>query len=125
MVTPWQAHTGGQVDFDTPQGVVTLTIPPNTRSGKRLRLRGQGLANGKEGATDLVARIEIDLPETLTPRQRALLAVLGRVASHKCCAVAVLRIRPSIRVPSSSRRPLEWATREACASSYLQCQKGS
>jgi len=79
-VTPWQAHAGGQVEFDTPQGVVTLTIPPDSRSGRRLRLRGQGLASGKGGVADLVVRIEIDLPETLTERQRELLAELGRDA---------------------------------------------
>lgn len=79
-VTPWLAHTGGKVDVRTARGVVSVTIPAGTRTGKRLRLRGQGLADGKGGYGDCIVRIEIDLPENLTPRQAELLDELGRDA---------------------------------------------
>jgi curved DNA-binding protein len=76
-VTPWQAHTGTKLDLHTPRGPVTLTLPPNSRSGKRLRLRSQGLADGQGGYADLFVRIELDLPPKLTARQRELLDELG------------------------------------------------
>ena len=56
---------------------VALKIPPGTRSGRRLRLRGQGLAQAGGGYGDCIARVELDLPATLTPLQRELLARLA------------------------------------------------
>jgi curved DNA-binding protein len=61
--------------------VVALKVPAGTRSGKRLRLRGQGLAGGQGGRGDCIARIELDLPEELSARQRELLDELGRVSA--------------------------------------------
>jgi hypothetical protein len=40
---PWQAALGGAVKVDTPDGEVTLKVPPGSQSGRRLRLRGRGL----------------------------------------------------------------------------------
>jgi len=72
-ISPAEAVAGGKVDVRTARGVVALTIPPDSRGGKRLRLRGQGLtrANGEPGDVDVV--LEIALPADLTERQRELL----------------------------------------------------
>jgi DnaJ-class molecular chaperone len=53
------------VDVPTPKGTISLTIPPNTSSGRRLRVRGLGVetAAGKKG--DLFAEVHIILPENL------------------------------------------------------------
>ena len=40
---PWQAVLGDEVKVETPDGPVTLKVPPGTQSGRRLRLRGRGL----------------------------------------------------------------------------------
>jgi curved DNA-binding protein len=42
-LSPWQAVLGGEVKLETPDGSVTLKVPPGTQSGRRLRLRGRGL----------------------------------------------------------------------------------
>jgi curved DNA-binding protein len=76
-ITPWLAHGGGKLDVRTARGVVTVSIPPGTRTGKRLRLRGQGLADGRGGYGDCTVRVELDLPAELTPRQEELLRELG------------------------------------------------
>lgn len=76
-VTPWDAVRGTKVDVRTARGVVALTIPPDSRTGNRLRLRGQGMPNGKGGHGDCFARIEMDLPRSLTERQRELLREIG------------------------------------------------
>ena len=47
---------------------VTIRIPPGTPSGKRFRVRGQGIEkNGNRG--DLIVETEITVPEKLTPEQ--------------------------------------------------------
>jgi DnaJ-class molecular chaperone len=57
------AVLGGKVEAETPDGVVTLTVPKGSNSGATLRLRGRGLPNGQGGRGDLLARIMITLPE--------------------------------------------------------------
>jgi DnaJ-class molecular chaperone len=64
-VTLSEAALGAKVDIPTPQGTITLKIPPGTSSGKRFRIRGHGVvaANGKAG--DLLAEAHIVLPDQL------------------------------------------------------------
>ena len=79
-ITPWEAQSGAKVDVRTARGVVALTIPPESRSGNRLRLRGQGFADGKDGHGDCFVRIDMDLPKRLSERQKELLRELGEDA---------------------------------------------
>ena len=76
-MSPWDAFRGAKADVRTPRGTVALTIPPDSRSGNRLRLRGQGLLEGNGGHGDLIVQIRIDLPAALTERQKELLSELG------------------------------------------------
>lgn len=76
-MAPWEAVLGGKVDVRTAKGVVTVTVPPNSRAGTRLRLRGQGLANQKKGTDELIVVLEIALPSDLSERQRELLKELA------------------------------------------------
>jgi len=57
------AVLGGKVEAETPDGVVTLTVPKGSNSGATLRLRGRGLPQAQGGRGDLLARIMITLPE--------------------------------------------------------------
>jgi|GEM_PF-1387394 len=65
-ITLKEAVLGAKVTIPTLTGKVALTIPPNTSSGKILRLAGKGVT----GKGDLLVKIEIILPdepdETLT-----------------------------------------------------------
>jgi curved DNA-binding protein len=76
-VTPWDAFVGTRAELRTPLGRATLTIPPETRAGARLRLRGQGFAKAEGGRGDLVALVRFVLPGTLSARQRELLQELA------------------------------------------------
>ncbi|NOT31976.1 MAG: DnaJ domain-containing protein [Planctomycetes bacterium] len=79
-VAPWDALLGAKVELRTPLGVATVTVPPETPAGTRLRLRGQGLAEAEEKRGDLNAVVRLVLPKSLSPRQRELLRELaGRV----------------------------------------------
>ncbi|MDQ6886012.1 MAG: DnaJ domain-containing protein [Gemmatimonadota bacterium] len=66
-----QATLGSKVRLRTLDGKqVTLRIPPGTPSGKRFRVRGQGIArNGKRG--DMIVETSIAVPEKLSPEQEA------------------------------------------------------
>ena len=57
------AVLGGKVEAPTPDGAVTLSIPPGSNSGSTLRLKGKGMvgAGGRRG--DLMARIQVTLPD--------------------------------------------------------------
>jgi curved DNA-binding protein len=71
-LAPWEAALGAEVEVPTLDGPVVLTVPPGTRAGRKLRLRGRGLANGRGGRGDLYAAVHIDVPGALTEREREL-----------------------------------------------------
>jgi curved DNA-binding protein len=58
-----EAWRGAKVKVPTPQGEITVRVPPNTNSGARLRLRGKGVpGDDHREPTDLIAHIEVVLP---------------------------------------------------------------
>jgi DnaJ-class molecular chaperone len=82
-VTLAEAALGGKVDVPTPQGTITLTIPPNTSSGARLRIKGHGVRPANGPAGDLFAEIQVTLPERLTEEERQQLAdISNRHSQH-------------------------------------------
>lgn len=66
-VSPATAALGGKADVARLDGTVTMTIPPGTSSGARLRVRDKGLKDG-----DLLVRVQIAVPKTLSDEQREL-----------------------------------------------------
>ena len=69
-VTPWEAALGATIKVPTPAGTVDLTIPPNSSSGRKLRLKGRGLAGEPPG--DLYAVLKVVLPPASTESAKAL-----------------------------------------------------
>ena len=77
---PWQAVLGAELRVDTPDGPVTLTVPPGTQSGQRLRLRGRGLP--RDGARgDLYAVVRVVVPTRPSAAEREAYEMLRRSAS--------------------------------------------
>jgi len=68
---PWQAVLGAEVRVETLDGPVTLTIPPGTQNGRRLRLRGRGLPRGDGQRGDLYAAVRIMISERPSAAERA------------------------------------------------------
>lgn len=64
-ITLKEAVDGAKVDLPTPDGVISLTVPPRSSSGRRLRVRGLGFPLREGGRGDLFAEIQIVLPETM------------------------------------------------------------
>ena len=59
-VTLAEAVLGGKVPVPTPRGEVSLTVPPRSDAGTRLRLRGRGIAeHGGVAAGDLYVTLRL------------------------------------------------------------------
>ncbi|MGN6135358.1 MAG: DnaJ C-terminal domain-containing protein [Aureliella sp.] len=75
-VTLGEAALGCTVDVPTPGGVVALKLPPNSSSGRRLRVKGQGVRTSSGEAGDLVVELQIKLPESLDQPARDAVAAI-------------------------------------------------
>ncbi len=73
-LAPWEIVHGTKVQLDTPDGPVTMDVAGSTEPGKRLRLRGKGLARADGSRGDFYVVVRMALPTQLTTRQQELLA---------------------------------------------------
>lgn len=78
---PWQAVLGAEVQIETPDGPVTLTVPAGTQGGRRLRLRGRGLPRADGSRGNLYAAARILVPERPSATERTAYEALKQVAS--------------------------------------------
>ena len=69
-VAPWEAALGAAVTVPTLGGDVSMSIPPNSQSGQKLRLRGRGLPGSTPG--DEYVQLKVVLPAADTPQAKAL-----------------------------------------------------
>jgi molecular chaperone DnaJ len=78
-----QATLGSRVSVKTLDGTkVAIKIPPGTASGKRFRVRGQGIE--KEGTKgDLIVQVEVAVPEKLTPEQEEAMKAFAEAGGMK------------------------------------------
>lgn len=68
-VTPWEAALGSKVEVPTLAGIIHLTIPPGSQTGKKLRLKGRGLPGKTSGDQYVILKIFIPEPKDDTQRQ--------------------------------------------------------
>lgn len=68
-ITPPEAVLGCKKEVKTLQGAITVTIPPKTSSGQKLRLKELGLPKKEGGKGNLNVRIKIVIPKTLSDKQ--------------------------------------------------------
>jgi curved DNA-binding protein len=74
-VAPWEAVLGAEVEVPTLDGISRVKVPPGSSCGRRLRLRGQGMAGG-----DLYARVKIVVPKKPTKKERELFEELAKTS---------------------------------------------
>jgi DnaJ-class molecular chaperone len=89
-VTLAEAAMGAKIDVPTPKGTITLTVPPGSSSGRRLRVKGYGVSSAGAPAGDLFAELQIVLPPELDEDDKELIRQLDR------------------RHPMSPRAELKW-----------------
>lgn len=77
-VTFPEAVLGANVKVPTLDGPVTVKVPAGSRSGRTLRVRGRGVP-ASSGAGDLLATIEVAVPDEMGDDERKLVEELGQV----------------------------------------------
>jgi curved DNA-binding protein len=75
-IAPWEAILGTRAEVPTLSGNINLTIPPDSQSGKRLRVKDKGLAS-KTGMGDLYAVLKIVIPDKTDEESRQLWKTLS------------------------------------------------
>jgi curved DNA-binding protein len=79
-VSPWEAALGATVPVLTPGGEVKVRVVPGSSTGRRLRLRGEGLPNPRGKPGDLYAEVRVMVPKKLGKRERELFEELAAVS---------------------------------------------
>lgn len=78
-----QATLGSKINVNTLDGKkVAIKIPPSTASGKRFRVRSQGIKKGGKTG-DLIVEVEIAVPDTLTPEQEKMMKDFAEAGGMK------------------------------------------
>jgi DnaJ-class molecular chaperone len=76
-ISVYEAMLGGKVEVPTLDGPVTLTIPPGTSSGAKLRIRGRGVERaGQKG--DAYAVLKVVVPKQIDEEDRRAIENLAR-----------------------------------------------
>lgn len=70
-IPPWMAALGGRVEVKSGGKTYSVKIPAGSRSGQKLRLKGQGLIDG-ERRGDLYIELTIQNPKKITPEMKSL-----------------------------------------------------
>ena len=73
------AALGGEVSVATPAGPVVLTIPPGSQPEQTFRLKGRGMPRLRKSKDhgELYARLKIEIPRDLSPREKELFQELA------------------------------------------------
>jgi curved DNA-binding protein len=80
-VSPWEAVLGTTVAVRTPGGEAKVKVPKGSSTGRRLRLRGEGMPNPRGAAGDLYAEIKVMVPSKPTAQERDLFEQLATVST--------------------------------------------
>lgn len=70
-ITVREAVLGGKVKVPTPSGMVTVTVPKWSNSGKTLRLKGKGVKRRDGTAGDQYVSLKVVLPQEPDPQLEA------------------------------------------------------
>lgn len=80
-LTPWEAVLGCKITLPTLTGKIHLTVPANSQSGTRSRIKGKGLVNKLGERGDLYALFKIVVPTQSDEQARALWTRLAEQAA--------------------------------------------
>ncbi len=82
-VAPWTAALGGRVRIPTLGGSAETQLPAGSSTGRRMRLRGRGLPNPKGPDGDLLAEIQVVVPDRLTDEEKTLFEQLAATSAFE------------------------------------------
>lgn len=81
-ITPDEAVLGASIEVPTPDGMVTMRVPPGIKSGQSLRLKGKGwhLPKGQRG--DQLVKIAIATPQNPSATEKEYYEKLRSIKSY-------------------------------------------
>lgn len=79
-ITPTEAALGAEIFIPSVDGTVSMKIPPETHSGQKFRLAGEGIPDANTAKRgDQLVTIRIEIPPNLTQREKELYSELAKV----------------------------------------------
>lgn len=82
-IAPWEAALGVKADVPMPDGkTITVSVPPCSSTGMKLRVRGKGMPNA-DGNGDLFVVIKIVVGREVSAAEQELYKKLAKAASFK------------------------------------------
>ena len=81
-ITLAEAIEGAKIDVPTPHGTISLTVPSGSSSGRKLRLKGQGVKTNSGDPGDLFAELQIVLPDSIDQGDREQLQTILKKYPH-------------------------------------------
>ncbi|MFI7670122.1 DnaJ C-terminal domain-containing protein [Nocardia sp. NPDC049526] len=76
-ISPWEAVLGATVAVPTPNGEAKVKVVPGSSTGRKLRLRGEGMPNPRGANGDLYAEVKVMVPAKPTEKERKLFEQLA------------------------------------------------
>lgn len=80
-LTPWEAALGTSTTVYSIDEGIKVTIPGGIGTGETIKISGKGYKDGKGSRGDLIAKINIMVPKTLSKEERNLYEKLSTVSS--------------------------------------------
>lgn len=81
-IAPHEALFGTTIELETPQGLVNLTINPNTKNNQKIRLTSCGIQT-KNSVGDMIVTVEIQIPNNLSQEEIDLYKKLQELSLNK------------------------------------------
>lgn len=78
-ISPTEAAIGSEIQVPTIDGFVSMKIPPETQSGQKFRLAGEGVSDSSSKKGDQLVTVRIELPKNLTEKEKDLYLELARI----------------------------------------------
>lgn len=81
-IAPDEAVLGANIEVPTPDGKVTVKIPAGVCSGQSLRLRGKGWSNPSGSNGDLLIKLAIATPKTISAKEKEYYEKISQIRSY-------------------------------------------
>ena len=81
-ITPTEAVLGAEIAVPTPNGKVTMKVPPGVDSGQSLRLKGKGWQKSNQQRSDLLLKLKIVTPKDISDTETEYYQKLAQVSSY-------------------------------------------
>lgn len=81
-ITPAEAVLGTTINIPVANGNVSMKVMPNTNSGQKYRLSGEGLKKGNKTG-DIIVTVNIEIPKNLSEKEKDLYKQLQDIAKQK------------------------------------------